>query len=327
MLDKMVAGEKMIGETVIHYKILEKLSEGGMGVVYKAEDTKLARTVALKFLPQNLTSSQEDKHRFIREAKAAAALNHPNICTIHNIDEDEGNQFIVMEYIDGETLRAKIDAGDLALETVLDYAMRIADAIAEAHQNDIIHRDIKPGNIMIDVKDRVKVMDFGLARLTGAMDLTKTGCILGTVPYMSPEQILGKPVDHRSDLFSLGIVLYEMLTGQKPFRGEHEAAMTYAIVNEEHAPISRYLPEAPDELVRFFEKVLAKKPEERFDSASEVAEILKGIKESDEIILQKSPSAAAESKSTQQDNVSSTTISLTIPNLGFGKKSIGKAGL
>lgn len=317
----------MIGQTISHYKITEKLGEGGMGVVYKARDTKLDRVVALKFLPQHLTSSEEDKLRFIREAKAAAALNHPNICTIHNIDEHEDNQFIVMEYIEGETLRTKIDAGDLTLDTTLDYANRIADALSEAHQNDIIHRDIKPENIMVNADGHIKVMDFGLAKLKHTHDITKTGSTVGTLAYMSPEQIQGKEVDHRSDLFSLGIVIYEMLTGSKPFRGEHEAATTYAIVNEDPAPIQRSLPEVPDELVKFFDKILAKEPEERIGSAAEAKDQLENIKDLSGDFSKQSPPVESESKSKSQDNSSSTTFTITVPNFGFGKKSIGKVGL
>jgi len=219
-----------------HYKIIEKLGEGGMGVVYKAQDNKLDRTVALKFLPSHLTKSDEDKQRFIREAKAAAALNHPHICTIHAVDEYDGSQFIVMEYVDGVTLRQKSEVRDqtsvsskpgnwnLELGTVVDYALQIAEALSEAHDKGIVHRDIKPENIMVDSKDRIKVMDFGLAKLKGAGNLTKSGSTVGTMAYMSPEQIQGDEIDHRSDIFSFGIVLYEMLTGKTPFRGEHEAA-------------------------------------------------------------------------------------------------------
>lgn len=298
-----------------------------MGVVYKARDNKLDRTVALKFLPQHLIASEKDKQRFIREAKAAAALNHPNICTIHYIDEHEGNRFIVMEYVEGETLQEKIKEGDLTLEKALDHAIRIADALSEAHQNNIIHRDIKPENIMVDAKGHIKVMDFGLAKLKHTQNITRTGSTVGTLAYMSPEQIQGKQADHRSDLFSLGIVIYEMLTEQKPFRGEHEAAVTYAIVNEKPAPIQQYLPEAPDKLARFFDRLLAKDPEDRINSAGEAAELLENVKESADIIPQQSPSIEAESKSKSQNSNSSTTISLTIPNLGFGKKSLGNTGL
>jgi len=269
----------MIGQTISHYDITEKLGEGGMGVVYKARDTKLDREVALKFLPESLTPTEEDRRRFIREAKSAAALNHPNICTIYSVDEHEGRQFITMEYIEGETLRDKMDRGDLPVQTALNYGSKIAEALAAAHEKGIIHRDIKPANIMVDSKGRIKVMDFGLAKLKQGRDITKTGDTVGTLAYSSPEQIRGEEVDHRSDLFSLGIVFYEMLAGQKPFRGEHQAAMTYAIVNEDPASIKNFVPEAPDKLERFFRKALAKDPQERFGSAGEMKEALEALKD------------------------------------------------
>ena len=203
----------MIGQTILHYKITEKLGEGGMGVVYKARDTKLDRVVALKFLPESLTPNEEDRKRFIREAKSAAALNNPNICTIYSVDNYKGRQFIWMEYIKGETLRTKIDRGELTSEKSIDFACQIARALEKARRKDIIHRDIKPENIMIDADGRVKVMDFGLAKLTQGRNITKTGDTVGTLAYSSPEQIQGKEVDHRSDLFSLGIIFYEMFTG------------------------------------------------------------------------------------------------------------------
>ncbi|UCE19253.1 MAG: serine/threonine protein kinase, partial [Gemmatimonadota bacterium] len=229
----------MIGKTISHYKILEKLGEGGMGVVYKAEDTKLDRIVALKFLPPQLTSDTEAKERFIHEAKAAAALNHPSICTIHEIDEAEGQTFIVMEYIEGRELRdigGMRHAETLTLNKVLNYAIQIAEGLQEAHGRDIIHRDIKPANIMVTQNDQIKIMDFGLAKLRGVSKLTQTGSTLGTVQYMSPEQAQGIEVDQRSDIFSFGVVLYELITGQLPFKGEHEAAVIYSIVNETPEP-------------------------------------------------------------------------------------------
>jgi len=277
----------MIGQNVSHYTIVEKLGEGGMGVVYKAHDTKLDRTVALKFLPPHLTATDEDKQRFIREAKAAAALNHPNICTIHSIEEHEGQQFISMEYVDGLTLREKMRSsplgkgglqGGLSVEETINYTIQIAEALEEAHSKGIIHRDIKPENIMVHSKNRIKVMDFGLAKLRGAMNLTKTGTTFGTVPYMSPEQIRGGDVDHRSDIFSFGIVLYEMLTGHTPFRGDHEAAMLYSIVNEEPQPVSSSVPDVSSQLENLIERTLEKDPSDRYQSMEDLLSDLRRLK-------------------------------------------------
>ncbi len=280
----------MIGKNISHYTIIEKLGEGGMGIVYKAHDTKLDRTVALKFLPPHLTSKDEDKQRFIREAKAAAALNHPHICTIHNVEEHDGTQFIVMEYVDGVTLRQKSDIrgqrsesrrpGTWNLEpgTAIDYALQIAEALEEAHSKGIIHRDIKPENIMVDLKNRIKVMDFGLAKLKGAMNITKAGSAVGTVAYMSPEQIQSGDVDHRSDIFSFGVVLYEMLTGRTPFRGEHEAAMLYSIVNEEPQPLLSYIPDISSQLENLIERTLEKDPSDRYQSMEDLLSDLRRLK-------------------------------------------------
>ena len=222
----------MIGEVVSHYKILEKLGEGGMGEVYKAHDTKLDRFVALKFLPSDLTVTETEKARFVLEAKAASALNHPNICMIYDILEEDGKLFIVMEYVDGETLRNK--RNNVSTKQALDIGAQAAEGIAAAHEKGIIHRDIKPENIMLTKSGNVKIMDFGLAKRNDpseASRLTRTGTTLGTVGYMSPEQVQGQDVDHRSDIFSLGVVLYEMLSGESPFKGIHETAIMYEIVN------------------------------------------------------------------------------------------------
>jgi eukaryotic-like serine/threonine-protein kinase len=280
----------MIGQTISHYQIIEKIGEGGMGVVYRAHDTKLDRTVALKFLPSHLTVTDEDKERFIREAKAAAALNHPNICTIHNVDEHDANQFIVMEYVEGMTLRQRSEVGGRKSgvrdgksgsqdpETALNYAIQIAEALQQAHLKDIVHRDIKPENIMVTEDNRIKVMDFGLAKLKGTENLTKTRSTVGTLGYMSPEQIQGNSSDHRSDIFSFGVVLYEMLTGQKPFRGEHEAAMVYSIVNEAPQPVQTYLPDAPSELDHIINRVLEKDPGDRYQSINDLLIDLRRLK-------------------------------------------------
>ncbi len=228
----------MIGQTISYYRILEKLGEGGMGVVYKAHDTKLDRLVALKFLPHGMLVSEEDKARFLQEARAASAVMHPNVCVIHDIAEHEGQQFIVMEYVEGKTMRERVPIQKV--QDAINYAIQIGEALEEAHSKGVVHRDVKTDNIMVTSKNQVKVMDFGLAKLKGSLKLTKTSSTVGTLAYMAPEQIQGGEVDTRSDIFSFGVVLYEMLTGQLPFRGEHEAAMVYSIVNEEPEPIQRY---------------------------------------------------------------------------------------
>jgi serine/threonine protein kinase len=246
----------MIGSTISHYRIVAEIGRGGMGVVYRAEDTKLTRQVALKFLPQHGLITDEQRARFAQEAQTAATLNHPNICTIHSIEEGEGGEFIVMEFVEGQTLREKVLHGGLKLTDALDYGIQIAEALQEAHTKGIVHRDIKSENIMITPAKRAKVMDFGLAKLRGAMKLTRTSSTIGTLAYMSPEQIQGEEVDARADLFSFGVVLYEMLTGRMPFRGEHEAAMVYSIVNEEAEPLTNYLVDAPTGLSAVIEKAI-----------------------------------------------------------------------
>jgi serine/threonine protein kinase len=208
----------MIGQTILHYKILAKLGEGGMGVVYKAEDTKLKRLVALKFLPSSIMASEAEKTRFIHEAQAAAALNHPNICTIYEINEIDEQAFIAMEFVEGQSLKEKIEDGPLKLDEALNIAMQVAEGLQAAHEKGITHRDIKPANVMITTKGQAKIMDFGLAKLAGQKTrLTKTGMTVGTLAYMSPEQIQGLDADARSDIFSFGVTLYEMLTRQLPF--------------------------------------------------------------------------------------------------------------
>jgi serine/threonine protein kinase len=205
------------------YQILEELGRGGMGIIYKAKDSKLKRTVALKFLPQELTRDKEAKERFTLEAQTAAALSHPNICTIHEISEDEGKSFSSMEYVGGKSLRNKIDRGPIKIEDALDIAIQVAEGMEQAHKKGIIHRDIKSANIMVTDTGQAKVMDFGLAKVKGGALLTREGTTLGTVAYMSPEQARGEDVDNRSDIWSLGIVIYEMLSGQLPFIGGNPA--------------------------------------------------------------------------------------------------------
>jgi eukaryotic-like serine/threonine-protein kinase len=260
----------MIGKAISHYKILEKLGEGGMGVVYKAQDTKLDRLVALKFLPAHLTSDPAEKERFIHEAKAASALNHPNITTIHEVDEFEGQMFIVMEYCEGKTLKQIIEKEALSVKKILDIAIQVCEGLNAAHNKGVVHRDIKSDNIMVTQEGQVKIMDFGLAKLKGATKLTKSGSTLGTAAYMSPEQASGEKVDQRSDIFSFGVVLYELLTEQLPFKGEHHAAIVYSIINDEPQPVARYNNKVSSELERIVFKALAKDREERYQHADEL---------------------------------------------------------
>jgi Tol biopolymer transport system component/predicted Ser/Thr protein kinase len=258
----------MIGQTILHYRILDKLGEGGMGVVYKAHDTKLDRDVALKFLPHHLSATPDEQARFLQEARAASALNHPNVCTIYDIAEHEGQQFIIMECVDGKTLRQMVPVQKI--QTAIDYAIQIGEALQEAHSKGVVHRDIKTDNIMVNSKNQVKVMDFGLAKLKGSLKLTRTSSTVGTLAYMAPEQIEGGEIDARSDIFSFGVVLYEMLTGHTPFRGEHEAAMVYSIVNEEPTPIQKYLPEISSEFVHILNRALEKDPNDRYQNVAEM---------------------------------------------------------
>lgn len=268
----------MIGSTILHYKVLEKLGEGGMGTIYKARDTKLDRFVALKFLPDQLTTNQNEKARFLQEAKAVAALNHPNVCVIHEIQDNYEPPFIVMEYVEGKTLRDLNLTKPHSLNKVIEYAIQIAAALQEAHSLGIVHRDIKSENIMINSKDQIKVMDFGLAKLRGSTRLTQTSTTLGTLSYMSPEQLQNKEVDARSDIFSFGIVLYEMLTGQLPFSGDYDAAVMYSIMNEPARPIQPYHPDAPSSLIHILDRMLEKNAEDRYQSMSEVQSELKHLK-------------------------------------------------
>jgi serine/threonine protein kinase len=266
----------MIGQIISHYKILEKLGEGGMGVVYKAQDTTLDRLVALKFLPDHVAAGSDELGRFIQEAKAAAALNHPNICTIYGIEESDGKHFIAMEFVDGQTLQEK--KSSIAFKQALDVGIQIAEGLAAAHEKGIVHRDIKPENIMFRKDGRIQIMDFGLAKLRGASRLTKEGSTVGTAGYMSPEQIQGQDTDHRSDIFSLGVLLYEMLSGQPPFKGVHETAIAYEIVNIDSPPPSLIKPEISPELDAIVLECLEKDPNDRSQSAKQVAVDLKRFK-------------------------------------------------
>lgn len=266
----------MIGQTISHYKILEKLGSGGMGVVYKAEDTKLKRTVALKFLPPVFSFDKEAKQRFINEAQAASALQQHNICTIHEINEtQDGQLFIVMDYYEGQTLGDKLKKSRLRLEEFFSISTQIAEGISWAHKIGIIHRDIKPANIFITKDGVVKILDFGLAKLTGQSMMTKMGSTVGTVAYMSPEQARGEDVDHRTDIWSIGVVMYEMLTGKPPFNSEYEQAMIYSILNEEIKPISSIKSEINPELDTLIMDCLEKDPNERCQSAAEIRRKLK----------------------------------------------------
>ncbi len=269
----------LVGETILHYRIIDKVGEGGMGVVYKAEDTKLERTVALKFL--SLTSiGDEEKKRFKREAKAAASLNHPNIATVHAIDEADDQTFIAMEFIEGRSLHEIVGDGHarpLPIDKAIDYATQTAAGLQAAHEKGITHRDIKSANIMVTDKGVVKIMDFGLAKLANRSKLTQLGTTLGTAAYMSPEQSRGENTDHRSDIWSLGVVLYEMISGQMPFKGDYEQAVIYSIQNEEPEPLTALRSGVPIALDGIIAKALAKDPGIRYQNVEEIPADLKGL--------------------------------------------------
>jgi len=267
----------MIGQTISHYKITAKLGEGGMGEVYLATDTKLGRQVALKFLPTAVADDPEARARLLREAQAASRLNHPNILTVHAVEEADDRDFIVMEYVEGQSLKELIRQGDLGLDRVLDLTLQIGAGLVAAHGAGVIHRDVKPDNVKVTPAVQAKIMDFGLATWRGATRLTAEGSTVGTVAYASPEQAQGKDVDHRSDIFSLGAVVYEMITGRLPFPGAHEAAIIYSIINEPPQPLARYRATIPDELQRIVGKCLAKDPVERYQSADDLVADLRAL--------------------------------------------------
>jgi len=267
-------------DTVIsHYKIIRKIGAGGMGEVYLAQDSRLNRRVALKFLPDQYASDEEFKERFKREARAAAALNHPNIITIHEVAEYEAKPFIAMEYVEGGSLKELIARGGLSIDRIIEIAGQICEALAKAHQAGIVHRDVKPQNVLIDKDGRLRILDFGLAKVKKEAMLTQFGTTVGTVAYMSPEQARGEDVDHRTDIWALGVVLHEMLTGEMPFKGEHEQAVIYAILNAEPQSLTSVAPKAPLELEEIVNRALAKRPEERYQAVSEMLNHLRLARE------------------------------------------------
>lgn len=267
----------MIVKAISHYKILEKIGEGGMGVVYKAEDTKLRRTVALKFLPEDLTKDSEAKERFLQEAQAAAALDHPNICTVHEIDEADGQTFIVMANIEGQSLKEIIGAGPMEMSRAINIVIQVAEGLQEAHKRGVVHRDVKPANIMLTDRDQAKIMDFGLAKLSWGVDLTKTAAIMGTVAYMSPEQAKGETVDHRTDIWSFGALLYEMLSGERTFKSRHDHAILHSVLYEDPVPIGKLKSDVPVAVEEIISKCMQKEPNDRYSDMGSLLKDLRSI--------------------------------------------------
>jgi tetratricopeptide (TPR) repeat protein len=278
------------GIVISHYQIIERIGAGGMGEVFLAEDTQLNRKVALKFLPPHLCQDENSRARFKREAQAAAALDHPNIVAIYEVSEHQGQPYIVMQYVEGRSLRDIIQDMKLSLDAILDLAIALCEGLKEAHMADVVHRDIKPSNILIDKQNRPKLLDFGLATIKGKEKLTRTGSTVGTIGYMSPEQVEGKETDQRSDIFSLGIVLYEMITGRRPFRGENEAATMHSILHDSPEPLARYKSDVPDELQKALDKALDKDLETRYQTVDGLLTDLKWVrKERGAVIAAHSP--------------------------------------
>src|SRR5947207_3367160 len=309
-------------ETISHYRILEKLGSGGMGEVYLAEDTRLGRKIALKLLAQELTKNRDRLSRFDQEAYAASALNHPNILTIYEMGDEGGRHYIATEFVDGQTLRTRLSGVPMEMAEVLNVAIQIAGALEEAHAAGIIHRDIKPENVMIRRNGHVKVLDFGLAKLmerpavdeadteavTRALVQTDAGMVLGTSQYMSPEQARGKPVDARTDIWSLGVVLYEMATGRPPFHGETKTDVIVAIAKNDPPPIARFAPNAPPEFEWIVLKALRKDVDERYQTIKEFESDLKKLKQRIEFHSQLERSMASQQYSAALGGMVDTEI-------------------